>query len=292
MHVSLTRLRHILAVARTGSFSLAAEEEAISQPALSRSIQAFEAEYDVRLFDRSRGGASLTAAGTLAVEHARNVLAAAGELDRNMSLIGKGEAGRVGVGFGPLVASLLLPGLGKRLMSTHPNLQLVSKIRPADQLLDALVDGTVEAIIGNSGHLSQIPGVVQEQLGTLKLGMAVRRDHPLGNGGRLTMEDLALFPVASAVEGATVFAPGHTGAFVSENFHILREVVLETDCVWLTSPSFIANDLHENKLVQLRISDLQPAETDIWIAFRRGRSRSPMLDMLVETVAEMLATEG
>ena len=118
MHVSLTRLRHILAVARTGSFSLAAEEEGISQPALSRSIQAFEAEYEVRLFDRSRGGATLTAAGALAVEHARNVLAAAGELDRNMSLIGKGEAGRVGVGFGPLVASLLLPGLGKQQPDT------------------------------------------------------------------------------------------------------------------------------------------------------------------------------
>ncbi|MCB2075969.1 MAG: LysR family transcriptional regulator [Novosphingobium sp.] len=292
MHVSLTRLRHILAVARTGSFSLAAEEEGISQPALSRSIQAFEAEYEVRLFDRSRGGATLTAAGALAVEHARNVLAAAGELDRNMSLIGKGEAGRVGVGFGPLVASLLLPGLGKQLMSTHPNLQLVSKIRPADQLLDALVDGTVEAIIGNSGHLSQIPGVVQEQLGTLELGMAVRRNHPLGTYGRLTMEDLAAFPVASAVEGPNGFAPGHTGAFVSENFHILREVVLETNCVWLTSPLFIANDIHEKKLVQLQVSDLQPSETDIWVAFRRGRSRSPMLDMLVETVAEMLATDG
>lgn len=292
MHLSLTRLRHILAVARTGSFSLAAEEEAISQPALSRSIQAFEAEYDVRLFDRSRGGASLTAAGALAVEHARNVLAAAGELDRNMSLVGKGVAGRVGVGFGPLVASLLLPGLGKRLMGAHPDLQLVSKIRPADQLLDALVDGTVEAIIGNSGHLSQIPGVVQEHLGSLELGMAVRSGHPLGNRGKLRMEDLARFPVASALEGPNGFAPGHTGAFVSENFHILREVALETDCVWLTSPSFVADDIREGKLVQLQIEDLQPAETDIWAAFRRGRSRSPMLDLLVETVAGMLAADG
>ncbi|MCB2076822.1 MAG: LysR family transcriptional regulator, partial [Novosphingobium sp.] len=147
MITTLTRLRHITAVARTGNFTRAAEEVAISQPALSRSIQSFEAEYGVKLFERGQGGVYLTPAGSLAVEHAKNVLSAASELDRNMSLFGKGEAGRLAVGFGPLIASLLLPSLGKRLLYDHANLQFISTVSPADQLVGALFDGAIDAII-------------------------------------------------------------------------------------------------------------------------------------------------
>ena len=135
MHsVSFSRLRHILAVARTASFSLAAEEEGISQPALSRSIQAFEAQYGVRLFDRSRRAVTLTPAGELAIQQARVTLAAAEELDRNMSLFAKGAAGRLGIGLGPLLASILLPAIGKTLLRASPLLQIVSRISPADEL--------------------------------------------------------------------------------------------------------------------------------------------------------------
>ena len=73
-----------MAVARSGSFSIAAEEVGISQPALSRSIQAFEQLYGLRLFDRGKGGVTLTPAGRLAVEQARGLLAAAGDFDRDM----------------------------------------------------------------------------------------------------------------------------------------------------------------------------------------------------------------
>ena len=292
MTTTLTRLRHIAAVARTGSFSRAAEEEGISQPALSRSIQAFEAEYDLRLFDRSQGAAVLTPAGSLAVEHAKNVLAAANELDRNMSLFGKGEAGRVAIGFGPLIASLLLPGLGRRLLQRHTNLQFVSKVNPADQMVDALFDGTIDAIIGNSGHLSQIPGVTQEHLGRIGLAIVVRKGHPLDGQDVLTMEELSAFPIASAVEGPNGFASSSAGCFVSENFHILREVVLETNCVWLTSPSFASGEVGKGQFVQLPVTDLEPAKTDIWIASRPGRSRSPALHSVMECCAEMLTAKG
>ena len=116
--MELTRLRHILAVARTGSFSRAAEEERITQPALSRSIAAFEQRHGVILFDRGRGGAHPTPAGRLVIEQARRLLSATNDLERSLRLYGTGEAGRLAFGLGPLLASLFLPGLGQ-LRSTH-----------------------------------------------------------------------------------------------------------------------------------------------------------------------------
>src|SRR5689334_16184028 len=98
MEVDLTRLRHIVAIADTGSFSRAAEEVRITQPALSRSIATFEQRHGVRLFHRGRGGVSVTPAGALVIEQARTMLAAAGDLERSLRLFGKGEAGRVAFG--------------------------------------------------------------------------------------------------------------------------------------------------------------------------------------------------
>lgn len=288
MNISITRLRHIVAVARTGSFSLAAEQEGISQPALSRSIQAFEAEYGLRAFDRSRAGVTLTPAGAEALQHAQNVLAAAGEMHRKMALIGKGEAGRVGIGFGPLIASIILPGLGSRLLRSHPHAQLVSIIRPVDQLVQALSDGKIEAIIGNSEQLSQISGASHQHIGNLELAMYVRKGHPLDHDRTLTMHDLAIFPVASGVEGPTGIAPGFAGGMVCENYHVLRDVVLNTDCVWLTSPSLLISDDERERLSKLSVNDLLLSQTAIWVAYRPDRSRSPLLSLTIDICAQLL----
>src|SRR5881397_3804305 len=109
--MDLVKLRHIVAISDTGSFSRAAEDQHITQPALSRSIASFEARYGVRLFDRGRGGVLPTPAGTFVIEQARGLLRGAGELERNLLLYERGAAGSVSFGLGQLMASLILPRL-------------------------------------------------------------------------------------------------------------------------------------------------------------------------------------
>src|SRR5262245_45540321 len=140
MRIDFTRLRHIVAVADTGSFSRAAEEAGITQPALSRSIATFEQQHGVRLFDRVRGGVSVTPAGALVIEQARGMLSAAGDLERSLQLYGKGEAEQIAFGLGPLLSSLLVM-IGPSLMHARPNLRVRTMIRPVDQMIDELLAG-------------------------------------------------------------------------------------------------------------------------------------------------------
>jgi DNA-binding transcriptional LysR family regulator len=63
--MELRRLRHFLAVAEHGNFGRAAATSHITQPALSRSIQALEAEVGAVLFDRRPSGVELTDMGRL-----------------------------------------------------------------------------------------------------------------------------------------------------------------------------------------------------------------------------------
>ena len=69
------QLRQLDAIARTGTFSAAAEELHVAQPSISRSMRALERELGCELFHRTRNRAELNDAGALALTHARAILA-------------------------------------------------------------------------------------------------------------------------------------------------------------------------------------------------------------------------
>jgi DNA-binding transcriptional LysR family regulator len=285
--MELTRLRHIVAVARNRSFSRAAEEEGITQPALSRSIAAFEHRHGVTLFDRGRGGVHPTAVGRHVVEQAQKLLATAADLERSLSRYPGSEAGRIAFGLGPLVAGLFLPRLTSSLFRTWPGLQVFTLTRTPDQLVAELLADRIEMIIGNNWNLGRVAGTELERLGRLRLAVMVRASHPLAGAGRVTLADLEHYPVASSVEPPAGSA-GLAGGFVCDDFHVLCDTVLRTDCTWLSSPDFLADELREGRMVELAVADLTPACSDISLVLKRGRTRSPAALAVAEEVQRML----
>ena len=99
MCVEVPHLRYVVAAADHSSFRRAAAVLNITQPTLSKRIRELEDRLGVLLFERSTGGAQLTALGEDFVESARRVLAEL-ELMENRARAGKrGEAGRLEIGF-------------------------------------------------------------------------------------------------------------------------------------------------------------------------------------------------
>src|SRR5690348_3304360 len=76
--VELRHLRYFVAVADAGTFTRAAERLFIAQPTLSQQIRRLEQIVGTPLLDRRRDGVALTAAGTVLLQAARDVLSAAG----------------------------------------------------------------------------------------------------------------------------------------------------------------------------------------------------------------------
>src|SRR6185295_16797915 len=74
--VELRHLRYFVAVADTGTFTHAAERLFISQPTISQQILRLEQIVGTPLLHRRRDGVRLTAAGTVLLEAARDVLSA------------------------------------------------------------------------------------------------------------------------------------------------------------------------------------------------------------------------
>jgi len=64
---------------------------------------------------------------------------------------------------------------------------------------------------------------------------------------------------------------------VCDNFDIQRDLVLNTDCIWVASRHLVREHIAEGRLVRLKAADLNPARADIALVWRRGRTLSPSL---------------
>lgn len=285
MEFDLTRLRHITTIYRLRSFSRAAEELNITQPALSRSVATFEQRCGLRIFDRGRGGAVPTAVGEAVIQEMERVLRSAHDLKHNLRLYRDGKVGRIAFGVGPLAASLILPQLSQQLLRERPGLHVVTSIKPADQLLQQLLDDDIEMIFANSWKLGSSPDIEVASIGSIRMAMVVRAGHPLAGRKTVSVADLQAYPAASSVEFATTGLPSSSGGFVCDNYHILRETVLGTDCTWLAAPSLLTEDFQAGRLYQLDVTDMGPLHNDLSMIRRRGRTMSPVAEVLIATVS-------
>ena len=96
-----TRLRQAVALAEHGSFRRAAKALRVSQPALTRGIQALEASLGVQLFDRQSTSVTLTAVGELVIERAKSMITTEADLRRDIALLQGLETGDVNIALGP-----------------------------------------------------------------------------------------------------------------------------------------------------------------------------------------------
>ncbi|MFI6583215.1 LysR family transcriptional regulator [Embleya sp. NPDC050493] len=93
-------LRALVAVADSGGFGVAAGRLSITQPALTKQIQALEAEVGGALFTRGRRGAEPTRLGLALLPDARELVRRVDVLNRRAAQFRRGEAGTLAVGFG------------------------------------------------------------------------------------------------------------------------------------------------------------------------------------------------
>jgi DNA-binding transcriptional LysR family regulator len=180
--MTLVGLRVVLEVARTGSFSAAAERLGYTQSAVSRQVAITEKVAGTPLFERHARGVRPTAAGEVLVRHAGRLVEGVAAAGQELAGLRDRLAGRLVVGGFPTATAVLLPRAVARLVAAHPGLQvqLLEGSTPAQ--LKALRRGRLEVAILATGE-----GLPAYDLDGLKLteldsgrgaGIAVAESHP------------------------------------------------------------------------------------------------------------------
>jgi LysR family hydrogen peroxide-inducible transcriptional activator len=184
------QLRYFLEVARRQNFTRAAEDLAISQPALSRSIQKLEEEIGQPVFERQTRSLSLTDAGTLLQSRAQQVLTILE--DTKAEITDDGQSGRVRVGAIPTIAPYFLPEVLRKFSEEFPKAMLIVQENTTDALLKSCRQGEIDlavlALPLPAKHL-EVEALFEEEL-----LLVLPLDHPLLNKKAIRLSDVEPYP--------------------------------------------------------------------------------------------------
>ena len=117
--MNLKQFKYVLVLARTGSFSAAAEELNISQPSLSQYIKKIERDLGIELFDRAGGNVRLTDAGRVYIDIGRKMLDLEHRMSVALSDLSENKTGSVIVGTSPYRSASMMPTIAKRFRELY-----------------------------------------------------------------------------------------------------------------------------------------------------------------------------
>ena len=182
-------MRAFVAVAEELHFGKAARRLYIAQPAVSQLVRGLEAELGVPLFDRTSRRVSLTWAGQVLLEEARDLLARQTRLTERMDRVRKGETGEVGLGTIPALPPDLIPSLLTDLRDRLPDVRVVARSLPSGLTAAAALERPDVDIALLRGQVSE-PGVSTVQIAGERVGVALPATDALVARSSLLATDL------------------------------------------------------------------------------------------------------
>jgi DNA-binding transcriptional LysR family regulator len=249
------RLLTFRAVAQAGSFSAAARELALTQPAVSQQVAALERELGARLLHRGPGGLTLTEAGTVALDHAQAVAERLALADVQLAELGD-DRGALRVGGFPSALATLVPAA---IAAVVP--QRVEAVEgTVEQLAAGVADGSLHVAVlfqDAAAPAREHPGLRRHELLDEPFVVAVGPGHRLARRRTVRLSQLAQDPWVAPSAGGIVrnacLAAGFEPdiAFVARDVLAIRALVAEDLAVTLT-PRLIAGHLHGVHVLELR----------------------------------------
>lgn len=202
--MDLRQLHTFRMVVERGSFSGAAEELDISQPAVSFQIRALEESVGHRLLDRSGRRVALTEAGEITYRYTKRMMGIELELERELQELGDRIAGPLVLGSSTGPGELVLPRLLGRFAEAHPEVVVRLAVLDTQTVCDRVLEEELE--LGIVGAARQQRGLVFDPFMRDELVAIVLPGHRFAGRDRLTIAELVSEPLLVQQEGSGVRA--------------------------------------------------------------------------------------
>ena len=298
--MNLRHLEHLLAVADTGSFSRAAEQQHLTQSALSRSIQTLEDDLGARLIDRAGKRSELTPLGQAVAVRARRMVFEAAELRRSAELLKQGDLGaiRIGLGSGPGVM-LMTPFL-VHMARHHPGVHVSMSPGATELQLMQLRQRTLDALVIDVRRIAPAPDLAIENLTELRAGFVCRSAHPLLQaGGPVCFDEILRYPLASTPLSAEVARmlvnlfgpradPQQAVSLRCDDITSLIEAVKASDAIYLGILAAARTGIAAGQLAELVTAPRLTSGARFAFITLAGRTEAPSMGLFRQFVAERL----
>ena len=291
MDLQLAHMRTLEVVARHGSFSRAATELNLTQPAVSMHVSQLEQRLGLPLLERVGKRAFPTRAGEVLLAHAARAVA---ELEAGVAMVRRLRglvAGRVRIGTSASISIYLLPPVLRRVRARHPEVELVVVTGNAPEIARAVVANTLDVGIVSlpvrERELTILPFYRDELVAIAPPEARWRRRRTI-SAAELARETLILFEQGSTqrrvvdewFRGAGV-SPGQ--AMELGNTEAIKKLVGAGLGLSMGSWFAVRNDAQARRLVALRLIPRLVHQRGI--VLRKDKPRAPALTAVLDALA-------
>jgi DNA-binding transcriptional LysR family regulator len=187
--VNVTQLRAFVSVVDLGSFSEAARQSGVSQPAVTMQIKALESDVGVTLLDRRYHRVELTQAGQALLPYARNVLAELAHAREDISALSELTTGRLTIAASTTPGEYVIPRVLGDFLKLYPQVQVEISVQDTAEAVAAVAGGRAD--FGVCGAADTSSKVDFEELGCDELFVICSPSHPLAAREAVPFADLA-----------------------------------------------------------------------------------------------------
>ncbi|MGY0159054.1 DNA-binding transcriptional activator PunR [Edwardsiella tarda] len=279
------------AVARTGSFSAAAQELHRVPSAVSYTVRQLENWLAVTLFERRHRDVELTEAGAFFVDEARAIIKKMHATRRQCQQVANGWRGQFHVAVDRIVRPQRCQQLVVDFYRHFPDMELMIHSEVFNGVWDALINGRVEVAIGATRAVPAGGRYAFRDMGFLHWRCVVSPDHPLaGFDGELDDDRLRPFPALSIEDTSRTLPKRDTWLLDNQRRLVAPDWPCAIDCLEAglcvgLMPAHAADPLiAAGRLHALRLSQSFP-DSACCVTWQ-DHSRSPALDWLLDYLGD------
>ena len=190
--MKLDQLRTFQQVALTGSFTKAARELFLTQPAVSQQIKALENSYRVKLFDRSGKKVQLTNEGEALYSKINVLLNELKDIERLFEDLSEREIGRIDIASTAIFSTYFLPQAMGNFIKKYHGVELELHTGNSHKVISKLLEGSAD--FGFGGVVKPEPDIQYTMIHQEPFIFVAGANHPLTVKPRIDVEDLKSFP--------------------------------------------------------------------------------------------------
>ena len=189
--MTITQIKYFITVVKCASYTKAAEQLFISQPALSRHIKNMEEELNIQLFVRTNNGIHLTPAGSSLYVGMLDLYQNYIEMVNKAEKIQKGLNGSLKIGIlDQTNVSDFMPLIYQYFFQNYPNVDLSFKEGSFDYLVSELYGGRLDLIFTLKFEIEHKEGILYQYVARSKDHIVMSRFHPLAQKEQVTLDDV------------------------------------------------------------------------------------------------------
>jgi DNA-binding transcriptional LysR family regulator len=194
------RLQVFYTVARQLSFTKAAEQLFMTQPAVTFQIKQLEEHFNARLFERNHGRIALTPVGRLVLDYAERILGLSEEMQTRVAELTGAISGPLLLGASTTIAEYVLPRILGEFKVAHPLVHVHLTVGNSEMIESRIADHALDlGLIESPSHL---PGLASEVCCEDELVLICSPAHPFAKLAAVTPQQLAGEPYVSRELGS------------------------------------------------------------------------------------------